>query len=215
MIAGVFMQTEGKRRLIRASVWVAVLALLLTVVSSLATALAASAHAALVAMTPAAGATVTEPPSEVVLEFSEPISSSFVTVTVVGPSGVSVAQGSPQVAGRVVTQPLSDLEPGIHTVTFRVVSQDGHPVSSRAQFTLAEEPAPTTTATSPDTAASSTTATSAPTARASTALDSPAGEAQREGGSATPGLLWVVAALGFLVAATTYLWRRGGRGTRG
>ena len=53
-----FMESKGKTRLIRISVWVAVLSLLFAVLSSLATALAASAHAALTSVTPVDGTTV-------------------------------------------------------------------------------------------------------------------------------------------------------------
>ena len=129
-----FMESKGKTRLIRISVWVAVLSLLFTVLSSLATALGASAHAALKSVTPGDGTTVAEAPAEVVLTFNEAISTSFAAVTVTDGQGAPVTRGRPAVAGPTVTQALEPVGSGTYTVSFRVVSEDGHAVSSRSTF---------------------------------------------------------------------------------
>ena len=129
-----FMESKGKTRLIRISVWVAVLSLLFAVLSSLATALAASAHAALTSVTPVDGTTVAEAPAEVVLTFNEAISTSFAAVTVTDGQGAPVTRGRPAVAGPTVTQALEPVGSGTYTVSFRVVSEDGHAVSSRTTF---------------------------------------------------------------------------------
>lgn len=112
---------------------------------------AASAHAGLESVSPADGATLTKAPTKVVLTFAEDIASIGTVVKVTGPAG-SVVSGSRVVSGPKVTQPLSaDLVSGAYTVTFRVVSADGHPVSGTTHFTL-NLPAPTTTATAVATA---------------------------------------------------------------
>ena len=102
-----FMESKGKTRLIRISVWVAVLSLLFTVLSSLATALGASAHAALKSVTPGDGTTVAEAPAEVVLTFNEAISTSFAAVTVTDGQGAPVTRGR---SGR--RRPHGDPGPG-------------------------------------------------------------------------------------------------------
>ena len=106
----VFMESDRQRRLIRITVWVAVLGLLLGVLSSIISAVAADAHAALRSITPGDGETVATAPRAVTLEFNEPIGTSFATVTVTGPSG-DVSQGRPAVDATTVTQALSS---GLH-----------------------------------------------------------------------------------------------------
>jgi methionine-rich copper-binding protein CopC len=205
----VFMESEGKKRLIRISVWVAVASLLLTVLSSLATALAASAHAALRSMTPAAGSTVTTPPTTVVLTFNEAISTSFATVTVTADDGRPVSRGKPAVSGKTVTQPLAKVGSGRYTVAFRVVSEDGHPVSQKASFTVTL-PSPTSSAPATTSPAQPTSATPAST----TSSPAPA-TAQGAGGndeeSGSNALLWGLGAGALAVAgagAALWGWRR-------
>ena len=109
-----------------------VLAVLAVVV--LGTALTASAHDVLETTTPAAGSTVERMPQSVSLTFTEQPLSIGTQVVVTGPSG-AVQQGAPTVAGRVVTQAISPSAPaGSYTVTYRVTSDDGHPVSGTFGF---------------------------------------------------------------------------------
>jgi hypothetical protein len=204
----VFMESEGKKRLIRISVWVAIASLLLAVLSSLATALAASAHAALRSMTPAAGSTVTTPPTEVVLTFNEAISTSFATVTVTDDDGRPVSRGRPAVSGRTVTQALEEIGPGRYTVAFRVVSEDGHPVSQKLSFAVA---LPSPTVTTP-----SATSASEPSPTPSSATSGPrpptaqgaVGDDEEPGSNA---VLWGLGAGALAVAgagAALWGWRR-------
>jgi methionine-rich copper-binding protein CopC len=139
------MDSEGKRRVIRIGVWVAILGLLLGVLSSIIMATGADAHAALKSISPKDGSSLATAPTQVVLTFNEPISTSFATVTVTGAEGV-VSAGRTVVDGVNVTQALApDLANGRYTVTYRVVSEDGHPVSDKTTFTVAAA-APTTSA---------------------------------------------------------------------
>ncbi|WP_235545726.1 copper resistance CopC family protein [Phycicoccus sp. Soil802] len=151
------MDSEGKTKVIRIGVWVAIIGLLLGVLSSLVMATSADAHAVLRSITPKDGATLTAVPTKVVLTFNEPIGTSFATVSVAGPDG-SVSEGKAVVDGSTVTQALADdLPNGRYTVSFHVVSEDGHPVSDRTTFSVAA----VATAT-PLPAPSSTSTTSAP-----------------------------------------------------
>jgi methionine-rich copper-binding protein CopC len=109
-----------------------------SLVSSVISAAPASAHAALVKITPDADAQLSTAPTEVMLEFDEPVSATFATVLVTTTGGVSVARGKATVLGAKVTQALSpDLASGLYRVAYRVVSNDGHPVSGESRFTLA------------------------------------------------------------------------------
>ncbi|SDP17669.1 hypothetical protein SAMN04489867_1635 [Pedococcus dokdonensis] len=157
------MDSKGKRRTIRIGVWVAIIGLLLGVLSSIVMATGADAHAALKSVSPQDGSTVTVAPTEVVLTFNEPIGTSFATVSVAGPDG-SVSKGKAAVDGVQVSQALaSDLPNGRYTVSFHVVSEDGHPVSDRTTFSLAAE-----SLTAPPTSPSSTTTSpSSPTSESS------------------------------------------------
>jgi methionine-rich copper-binding protein CopC len=141
------MDSEGKRRTIRIAVWVAILGLLLGVLSSIIMATGADAHAALKSISPKDGASLATAPSQVVLTFNEPISGSFATVTVTGADG-AVSVGKTVVDGVTVTQALApDLANGRYTVTYRVVSEDGHPVSDKTTFTVAASTPTTSTST--------------------------------------------------------------------
>lgn len=156
-----FMDSEGRRRTIRISAWVAIIGLLLGVLGSIVMATGADAHAALKSVSPADGSTVRVAPTEVVLTFDEPIGTSFATVSVAGPEG-SVSKGKAAVDGVTVRQALADdLPSGRYTVSFHVVSEDGHPVSDRTAFALAAQ-APTAGPTSPSSTTTTTTTPSSP-----------------------------------------------------
>lgn len=115
----------------------AMLALLATMVLS---ATPADAHARLEGSSPSDGATLAAVPPEVTLRFNEPIEEGLNQVSVKSGS-TEVAQGDPQVEGSNVYQPIDfSMEPGEYTVTYKVVSADGHPVSGSFTFTY-EPPA--------------------------------------------------------------------------
>jgi copper resistance protein C len=99
----------------------------------------AAAHARLVASTPGDGATLDEPPGEVVLEFNEMVEADFGQLQVSGPDGERLDASAPIGEGTTVRSPL--LEPtasGTYTVAYRVVSADGHPVEGSFTFELTE-----------------------------------------------------------------------------
>jgi methionine-rich copper-binding protein CopC len=97
------------------------------------------AHARLLSTTPADGASVPTA-DEVTLTFSEDVDARFVQMRVDGPAG-SERDGAASAERGTVTQRLvADLPAGRHTVTFRVVSVDGHPVSGSFSFTTSREP---------------------------------------------------------------------------
>jgi methionine-rich copper-binding protein CopC len=159
------------------------------------------AHAQLLSSDPANGASLATTDA-VSLTFNEDINSDFVQIVAEGPQG-DVADGDPVVAGPVVTQPIAPTVSGAHTVTYRVVSADGHPVSGSVVFTLTEV-APETATAEPTAAAPTTgTATDQPETPAPAtpvsndeAVASATGADEEEGGSTAWLVVGAVAALG-------------------
>ncbi|MGH3463599.1 MAG: copper resistance CopC family protein [Kribbellaceae bacterium] len=97
----------------------------------------AAAHAELLSMTPADGATLASPPTTVVLKYSEPMQLTGSEVVVTAPSGAAVNDGGPDIVDGVVTQRLAALtEVGRYQITARVVSADGHPVTAKGSFSI-------------------------------------------------------------------------------
>lgn len=98
----------------------------------------AYAHNELTGVNPTDGSTVSTPPAEIVLTFAQILNPDAVQVAVVG-SGSPPAQVSDvRVDGGTVTVPITDpVAAGTYTVSYRVVSQDGHPVSGTTSFTVA------------------------------------------------------------------------------
>jgi copper resistance protein C len=105
--------------------------------SVIATAPVATAHAELESTTPKQGSRVQRLPQQVTLTFSEPIRTpAFVEVT--GPGRTNVAGGDVQVRDEVLTQQLGDATGGgTYSMSYRVTSADGHPISGTVRFTVA------------------------------------------------------------------------------
>jgi copper resistance protein C len=118
----------------------------------------ASAHDVFISSTPANGSTLTSPPTAIVLTFEEPPTTSGLAVALTAPDG-TVSTLAPTLAGAVVTAPVTGtLAPGAYTVAWRVVADDGHPLTGTLAFTFA---APSTSA---STSASATSAAASPVA---------------------------------------------------
>jgi methionine-rich copper-binding protein CopC len=101
----------------------------------------AMAHTELILSDPADGAVLEDEPAEVVLSFSEELIPDTVNVSVADGTGFVVIVAVPTVDGADVSFPWPAALTGPdYTVNYRVVSQDGHPVSGSVSFT---GPAPT------------------------------------------------------------------------
>ncbi len=110
----------------------------------------AHAHADLILSTPDDGAELATVPTEVELTFSEDLLPETVVVSVEDSAGMVIRVLEYEVDGSdvLVTWPpgLSGTE---YTVNYRVVSQDGHPVSGSLDFTVAGAPVATEASASP------------------------------------------------------------------
>jgi len=187
------------------------LALGAALVTSVISAAPASAHAVLVKITPDVDAQLTTAPTEVVLEFDEPVSTTFATVVVTNAAGATVAHGKPTVLGARVTQPLSPgLAAGGYRVAFRVVSDDGHPISGESNFTLrlTPGPSPATSVGIPSASTSASPSTATPSVRA---VAGPSAKDPKPGraGWLSRFLVPIAGAVGLLViGAGVLLWDR-------
>ncbi|WP_144127056.1 copper resistance CopC/CopD family protein [Catellatospora sichuanensis] len=109
----------------------------------------ANAHAHLVSTNPAEGAVLQTAPDRILFTFDEPVRAIPGGVQVYGPQGEPV-EANPTVTGtelRVV--PSARLGDGTTVITWRVVSDDGHPISGSLTFSVGA-PTPVTAPSSSD-----------------------------------------------------------------
>ncbi|MET7959515.1 copper resistance CopC family protein [Micromonospora zamorensis] len=172
-------------------------AVLVVVVALLVPAAPAWAHNSLKSATPARDATVPSAPTEVTLEFMQPLDPTFTTIVLTDAARRKLATGDPVVVGAKSTVQVTDPLPnGTYTVAYRVVSADGHPVQGSYPFTVAHP------ASSVAPVADAGTSAAAPSAVAAVGTDGGLGAGVLVAGA-------VLAAL--VVVAAGLLWRRAAR----
>lgn len=121
----------------------------------------ASAHDQLISTNPANGATVATLPAEVTLTFGEVVlnTDGGTQVEVTDATGRKIGTGATEVQDNVVSQRVAGAAAGKVTVLWRVISEDGHPVSGEFTFTVQKgatgAPVPSSTPTAAPGAASS------------------------------------------------------------
>lgn len=95
----------------------------------------ASAHSQLVASDPADGSVLSAPPTQVVLTFNEALIVEAADVAIVNGSGEAVSGAVATPVGAIVTiQWPADLPPDNYSVSYRIVSDDGHPITGSIGF---------------------------------------------------------------------------------
>lgn len=138
---GVVRDRGGRPRSSRATVQVLVLFALLGagLLADVVSARPALAHAELASTTPAEKARLVEAPSEVTLEFTEPVSLGSGYARVLDARGERVDTGAASVDGSVVDIPLSaGLPDASYVVSYRVLSADSHPISGAYAFVVGD-----------------------------------------------------------------------------
>lgn len=94
-------------------------------------------HAHLDSATPADGAILTDPPTEIVLTFTEDLEIPLATLTVTAADGTEVASGATDAGDRrSLRLALPDLAPGTYRVDWGVTSVDTHGTQGQYGFTL-------------------------------------------------------------------------------
>ena len=167
------------------------LMVLMTVIGVLGLATPAWAHAVLESSSPAQGASLTAPPTEVKLTFGEAVTLPPSPIMVVGPGGALWQFGEPTIAGPVVTVPVTSATgpAGSYVLTYRVISDDGDNVNGTIRFTMA-------------TASSGTSvAAAAPTTTPSKDFVPGAAPASAPSGGGVPVWGWVLVAVVLIVGA--------------
>jgi copper resistance protein C len=156
----------------------------------------AQAHSELISTDPADGAVLDAPPTTVSFTFNETLMPDFVRFVGTDPSGQTGDLPVSSVEGPTATIDWPATAPaGEWRVSYRVVSQDGHPIEGGITFTYAgASPTPAPTSAAP-TSAEPTSA--APTTAAPSPSTTPA--ADTSGG--TSGLLIAGLAVGVIVIA--------------
>ncbi|MFT4305629.1 MAG: copper resistance protein CopC [Microbacterium sp.] len=126
----------------------------------------ASAHDELISTDPADGSSVAVLPSQISLTFAEaPLDEAGGTIVeVTDAAGTVLDDGDPVQDDNVIVQALTPGATGVVSVAWRVVSDDGHPVSGEFSFTVTGTATPTPTATPVATQTATATATTAPAA---------------------------------------------------
>lgn len=169
-----------------------------------------SAHAQLVESVPARDAVLAAAPEQVVLTFDDALSTVGTNVvSVVGPDGTAVDDGVPNISGANIEQDLFPLTAvGTYTVTYRVVSRDGHIVND--SFSFQYQP-PTSSETVDASTPNSTNSTLGAGSGAGSGETNAAGQPTREGLRLTPAkvaTIIVFAAIYFVVARWLKAYRR-------
>jgi methionine-rich copper-binding protein CopC len=98
------------------------------------------AHAALTTATPAANATVTASPSEIILTFSEAIDLKFSGAKIADAGNAEITTGPASLAkddDKTLVIPLTaTLAAGEYSVTWHNLSRDGHKIKGTFKFTV-------------------------------------------------------------------------------
>jgi copper resistance protein C len=167
----------------------------------------AFAHTRLEGSDPADGASLSTAPQKVTLTFNEAVPAEFTTLTVIGPGGTAYQTGPVTATNGAVSTAVLPLGPaGRYEIGYRVVSDDGHPVSGSLAFTMTTGTAPSS-APSTTTAAVPTPAAAAPATAAPVAAQAPAGPAGGDGAPVWPWIVGAVVLVGAGVAAALRLGR--------
>ena len=178
----------------------------------------AQAHDALASTSPAAGETVTANPGKVSITLTNAPDTGLPgsnIITVTAPDGHVVSEGDIAVDGATLSINAAIDHDGEHTVEWRAVSADGHPIDGTFTFTYAgagshgpEETstAAATTEPSPTSAVTSAAPSPAP------ATESPAAASATSGQDNTGLFIGIGAVLLLLVAAGAYFIGRRAKG---
>jgi copper transport protein len=102
----------------------------------------AFAHSSLVKAVPAPDSRLDQPPAQIELTFNERLERELYDIRVFDRNGRSVADGKAKMSEdrREIRLPLPKLADGIYTVSYKILSADGHPVSGSYVITVGAPP---------------------------------------------------------------------------
>lgn len=124
--------TSGRGRIMRAAT-----AVLIACAATLLIATPARAHNVLIGSDPRQGAVLATMPGKVTLTFDQAVRRDFARIAVTGPDGARYEQGDVGVSGNGIFIALRGQGPsGTYSIGYRIVSNDGHPVTGTVSFTV-------------------------------------------------------------------------------
>lgn len=127
--------TFSPGRLARASCSRSLAAILALLLAVLVCCVQAHAHATLTGTIPADGSVVADPPAAVTLTFNEPVS--IIAATLIVPGGDTLSLDDFTATANTIAVNLpADLGQGSHALSWRAVSEDGHPISGTTFFVI-------------------------------------------------------------------------------
>lgn len=160
----------------------------------------AFAHDQLVSSTPAESARLASAPTEISLEFSDRVLTVGAVVLLVDQDGTEWVNAAPELDGPRVSVPVEIALPdGNYEVRWRVVSSDGHPISSVIPFTVGDG-VPTS-----NSGASSTSTAPAPVSPSESVIQAPEASAHAASRATDTGSVWRTVIIGFGGAAIALL----------
>jgi copper transport protein len=115
---------------------VRIVAALIVLLTVLAQAGAAFAHASLVRAEPADSTVLPEPPAALRLTFNEPVTP--LVIRLIAPDGTTTTPPATAENTTVTIKPAAALRRGTHVLSWRVTSADGHPVGGSLVFSVGE-----------------------------------------------------------------------------
>ena len=151
-------------------------------------------HASQVSSAPEADAVLDAAPSEVRIEFESALMDTGAALVVTGADGEVVSDAAPtleRMAIRVAVDPAAAA--GEYTVAYRVVSEDGHTITSTYTYTVA--------------AGSSAIASSAPASTMASPVATTASSAPSNGGG-MPAWVWIAGVVGAVAIVVALLTGR-------
>ncbi len=118
----------------------ALAAMAMTALTVLALAGPAAAHSSQLESSPKPGAVLDQAPTEVSVRFDSPLMDVGAAVVVRSADGIVVSTGTPRIShSSIAVDVRPDAAPGRYVVAYRVVSQDGHTVTSTFDYTVRGE----------------------------------------------------------------------------
>ncbi|HJU96596.1 MAG TPA: copper resistance CopC family protein [Jiangellaceae bacterium] len=177
-----------------------------------------AAHTDLIGSSPADKAVLDTAPTEVVLEFNQPVQTDFGLVAVIDATGTHHELGEPVAMGSTVTQPLHPLDAGAYEISYRIGSADGHPVAGTLTFTVSGTIPDATSQASrgsvPPSPSSSDPSTGADHDDHASASAEPVASTDADAGGTSPLLLGAGGVAAVAALAAVVFFAMGGRGPR-
>lgn len=169
----------------------------------------AQAHTDLIEAVPADGSELEAAPTNVIFTFNEELLEATVRVSITNESGAVVAKDVAESAGSVVTVPWpADLPDGTYSVSYRVVSGDGHPVTGEISFRYGLNDVASESATEiPEASSSVTEAEVVPVEPTEAVVINQPADANQSSDSSIPAILIGVVIAGALMTALV-VWNR-------